>query len=143
MKSQSAQQTDQPALIWPEFNPLVIGIDIPRDILKSRITARLKNRLKEGMIEEVEQLRTEGLEWEKLDFFGLEYRFIAQYLQGQLSYNDMFQKLNAAIWKFSKQQSKWFRNIEKKGVEITWLKADKEIITNAENLISIHLNEAI
>jgi len=110
---------------------LVIGIAMPRSRIRERITSRLKQRLQNGMIEEVEHLHAEGLAWSQLDFFGLEYRFVAQYLQGQLNYNDMYQKLNAAIHKFAKQQEKWFRNLEKKGHRIEWIEAGPTLMETA------------
>ena len=70
---------------------------------------------------EVERLHREGTSWETLEFYGLEYRFIAQYLQGALSYNDMVQKLGSAICKFAKRQETWFRRMEKRGITIHWL----------------------
>jgi tRNA dimethylallyltransferase len=133
-----AQATEQgeAQFEWPAFRSLIIGIRLPREILKKRITARLKARFEEGMIDEVKTLHQSGITWDKLHFFGLEYRFIAQYLQGELTYNDMFQKLNSAIHAFSKQQNKWFRNIEKKGHTIQWLDADQDIEAKASMAIS-------
>ncbi|WP_255376524.1 hypothetical protein [Oleiphilus sp. HI0086] len=75
----------------------------------------------------------------KLHFFGLEYRFVAQYLQGELSYNDMYQKLNSAIHAFAKQQSKWFRNIEKKGQEIHWIDKGEDLFDKAAEHLAKHL----
>ena len=109
----------------PEIIPLVFGTRWDRDILKERITKRLKERLDAGLVEEVERLHMEGISWEKLDYFGLEYRYIGRYLQGELSRNGMFQKLNAAIQKFAKRQETWFRRMERHGIEINWIdKAD-------------------
>lgn len=105
----------------PEMNPLIFGIRCGREILRQRITARLKERLAHGMIEEVERLHLEGIPWETLEFYGLEYRFIACHLKGELSRNDMFQKLNSAIHSFAKRQETWFRRMERDGVVIRWL----------------------
>ncbi|NIQ10500.1 MAG: tRNA (adenosine(37)-N6)-dimethylallyltransferase MiaA, partial [Gammaproteobacteria bacterium] len=80
-----------------------------------------KQRLEHGMIEEVEKLHAGGVSWETLDFYGLEYRYVAQYLKGELNRNDMFQKLNSAIHQFAKRQETWFRRMEKNGVQIHWL----------------------
>lgn len=110
-----------------------IGIHLERKIVKERITGRLKFRLQNGMIEEVEQLVADGITFEKLNFFGLEYRYIALYLQKELNYNDMFQKLRSAIHQFAKRQMTWFRKMEREGVVINWLpEADFE---EAKNLI--------
>lgn len=116
-----AKRDKRPIIQAQYSEAFVLGILTPREQLKQKITKRLKQRLEEGMIEEVKHLTEIGISWDKLHFFGLEYRFVAEYLQGSLNYNDMFQKLNAAIHRFSKQQEKWFRNIEKKGTVIHWL----------------------
>ena len=73
------------------------------------------------MIEEVETLIRTGIKKEKLEFFGLEYKFISKYLNGDLNYNDMFQKLNSAIHSFAKRQMTWFRKMEKEGIKINWI----------------------
>ncbi|MBZ0198947.1 MAG: tRNA (adenosine(37)-N6)-dimethylallyltransferase MiaA [Ignavibacteriaceae bacterium] len=103
------------------INPFIIGVNLERDEIKKRITARLKKRLNEGMIEEVQQLVNRGISFDKLDFFGLEYRYLGLYLRGELNYNDMYQKLNSAIHKFAKKQMTWFRKMERNGVEINWI----------------------
>lgn len=108
---------------FPEvkIDPLVIGVHFDRQIIKKRITQRLKQRLQEGMIDEVKSLIEQGVSFEKLDFFGLEYRFIGQYLKGDLNYNDMYQKLNSAIHAFAKRQMTWFRKMEREGIKINWI----------------------
>lgn len=117
-----------------DFDSLVIGVVKPRVELKRDITKRLKHRLENGMIEEVEELMSKGLSSEKLNFFGLEYRFVSQYINGDFNYNDMFQKLNSAIHNFAKRQTTWFRKMEKEGVKINWIRpeefdeADKMIV---------------
>ncbi len=103
-------------------NSLVIGVNLSRDEIKKRITARLKKRLdEEGMIDEVKTLMDSGVSYDKMIFFGLEYKFIAKYLTGELNKNDMFQKLNSAIHSFAKRQMTWFRKMEKEGVVINWI----------------------
>ena len=103
-----------------EIKSLNIGNRFDRDIIKSRITERLRKRLESGMIEEVKKLLDMGVTHEKLRFFGLEYKYLSLYLQGKLSYNDMYQKLNSAIHKFAKRQMTWFRKMEREGVPINW-----------------------
>jgi len=110
----------------PELQPLIYGLRWPRDLLRKRITLRLKERLEHGMIEEVETLHAGGVTWDALEFYGLEYRFIAQHLQGELNRNDMFQKLNSAIHQFAKRQDTWFRRMERQGFEIRWLEASAD-----------------
>lgn len=114
-------ESDNPGIQGEKINSLNIGIKFSRDVIKTRITERLKKRLNEGMIEEVEQLINSGLSYEKLVFFGLEYKFIAMYLKSELSYNDMFQKLNSAIHNFAKRQMTWYRKMEREGVQIFWV----------------------
>ena len=104
----------------PKLNSLTIGIKLSRDEIKNRITKRLKQRLSYGMIDEVKDLKQKGLSKAKLDYFGLEYKFVGQYIDGQINYNDMFQKLNSAIHNFAKRQMTWFRKMEREGVEINW-----------------------
>lgn len=105
----------------PTINPIYLGIKWDRKVLRKRITFRLKERLKQGMIAEVEQLHAQGLSHEKLEFFGLEYRFVSQYLSKQISYEEMFDKLNTAIHKYAKRQDTWFRRIERRGDKVHWL----------------------
>ena len=78
------------------------------------------------MIDEVEELISSGITYEKLNFFGLEYKFIGRYIRGDLNYNDMFQKLNSSIHKFAKRQMTWFRKMEREGIEIHWIDKGKE-----------------
>ena len=105
----------------PKIQPLVFGLQWPRDILRQRIATRLLQRFDEGMSEEVQRLHDSGVPWERLEFYGLEYRLIAQHLQGRLTRNDMVQKLRSAIGQFAKRQETFFRRMEKNGVEIHWL----------------------
>jgi tRNA dimethylallyltransferase len=101
--------------------PLVIGISCPREELRRRITARLQARLKAGMVEEVRRLHDLGLAWQRLEAFGLEYRYIAWHLQGKMAEQEMFETLNTRIHQFAKRQETWFRGMEKKGVPIHWI----------------------
>ena len=111
----------------PQINSLVIGIELERKEIKARITNRLKQRLNSGMIDEIKLLVENGISYNKLNLFGLEYRYVSLYLQGKLNYNDMFQKLNSAIHNFAKRQMTWFRKMEMEGVLIHWIKgADTE-----------------
>ncbi len=106
---------------FKRVNSLVIGIKFSRNEIKERITDRLKTRLDSGMIEEVQKLIENGISFDKLNFFGLEYRYIGMYLKGELNYNDMFQKLNSAIHNFAKRQMTWFRKMEREGIKINWI----------------------
>lgn len=108
----------------PIMDAAVFGIHWERSLLRQRITARLRQRLEEGMIEEVKTLQISGLSWARLDSFGLEYRYVSQYLQGKFSYTEMFEKLNTSIHQFAKRQETWFRRMERKGTIIHWINGD-------------------
>lgn len=120
---------------WPEMAPLTLGIRWERALLRERITRRLKERLEAGMVEEVERLHAEGISWEQLDFYGLEYRYLARHLKGELSRNDMFQKLNSAIHDFAKKQENWFRRMQSHGVAIHWLEGSGDPLARALELV--------
>jgi tRNA dimethylallyltransferase len=114
------EKTHQPEPL-PEIRPLVFGVRWERSVLRQRITARLKARLESGLIEEVAELHRKGVPFETFEFYGLEYRYVARHLKGELNRNDLFQKLNSAIHDFAKRQDNWFRRMERQGVEIHWL----------------------
>jgi tRNA dimethylallyltransferase len=103
------------------ISPLVFGLRYDRETLRRKITTRLKYRLDMGMIEEVRRLREKGIAWERIDSFGLEYRYIGLYLQGKMSGDVMFQTLNTRIGQYAKRQETWFRRMEKNGVKIHWI----------------------
>ncbi|NOR45761.1 MAG: tRNA (adenosine(37)-N6)-dimethylallyltransferase MiaA [Candidatus Delongbacteria bacterium] len=105
----------------PELDHIIFGIRFERDMLKKRITERLRARFDEGMIDEAKNLLDMGISKDKLIYYGLEYKFLAEYLDGQYNYNDMYQKLNSAIHRFSKRQMTWFRRMEKNGFDINWI----------------------
>ncbi|MGV8059334.1 MAG: tRNA (adenosine(37)-N6)-dimethylallyltransferase MiaA [Smithellaceae bacterium] len=105
----------------PIVHAAVFGIRWERSVLRERITARLKQRLEQGLIGEVKALQISGLSWAKLDSFGLEYRYVSQYLQGKVSYTEMFSKLNTSIHQYAKRQETWFRRMERKGIIINWI----------------------
>jgi tRNA dimethylallyltransferase len=115
----------------PDIRALVFGIRWERETLRRRITTRLKDRLALGMIEEVAGLHASGVPWEALEFYGLEYRFIARHLKGELNRNDMIQKLNSAIHDFAKRQETWFRRMEKNGIGIHWLDGNGDPLAEA------------
>ncbi|MBE0638261.1 MAG: tRNA (adenosine(37)-N6)-dimethylallyltransferase MiaA [Bacteroidales bacterium] len=108
-------------LHFPEINHLIFGIHFERDIIRQRITERLKKRLDAGMIDEVNLLLASGLKPEQLTFYGLEYRYLTDYVTGKISFDEMFHLLNIAIHQFAKRQMTWFRRMEKKGISIEWI----------------------
>jgi tRNA dimethylallyltransferase len=129
----------------PEIKPLYLGIIYDRPTERERITQRLKNRLTEGLIEEVQSLLDSGITAESLAYYGLEYRFVTLYLTGKLDYNTMFQQLNTAIHQFAKRQRTWFRKMEREGCTIHWidgnLTIEEKIDWASRAYISAHLCE--
>jgi tRNA dimethylallyltransferase len=121
----------------PPVNPVFIGIIYQRNTERERITERLQTRLKQGMIEEVEQLLASGIPAETLVYYGLEYKYITQYLSGALPYDEMFSLLNTAIHQFAKRQRTWFRKMEKEGAVIHWLEGELPLDEKVERAIRI------
>ena len=107
----------------PPVDSLIIGIDIDRELRREKITRRLKARLEEGMVAEVQALLDEGIPAEDLIYYGLEYKFVTEYLKGQTSYDEMFTRLEIAIHQFAKRQMTWFRGMERRGFKINWIDA--------------------
>jgi tRNA dimethylallyltransferase len=105
----------------PDIRSLVVGVKFDRISRRKRITNRLKQRLKEGMLDEVQRLLDSGLSPEQLTYYGLEYKYMTLHLTGKLSYQEMFDGLNVAIHQFAKRQMTWFRKMEKQGTDIHWL----------------------
>ena len=117
--------TDENVPDLPDLhNTCVFGIRWKRNILLTRIESRLKYRLDNGMIEEVKGLLDSGISPDKLKFYGLEYRYITQYIRKELEYDEMFRLLNIAIRQFAKRQMTWFRKMERDGIPIHWLEGE-------------------
>jgi len=100
---------------------VVFGMRFEREVIKKRITERLERRLQHGLIEEVQKLLDMGLSSDQLKFYGLEYRFVTLYLRQEISYNEMFNRLNIAIRQYAKRQMTWFRKMERSGFTINWI----------------------
>ena len=107
----------------PPIDSLIIGININRDLRREKITRRLKARLDEGMADEIRSLIGEGIAPDDLIYYGLEYKFITEYVIGRLSYDEMFRQLEIAIHQFAKRQMTWFRGMERRGYTIHWIDA--------------------
>ncbi|MFW5774494.1 MAG: tRNA (adenosine(37)-N6)-dimethylallyltransferase MiaA, partial [Tangfeifania sp.] len=105
----------------PEIRSLNIGVKFDRETRRQRITERLKQRLDEGMLDEVQKLLDSGLTPEQLIYYGLEYKYLTLHLTGELSYDEMFRQLETAIHQFAKRQMTWFRGMEKRGTKIHWI----------------------
>ncbi|MEG1539718.1 MAG: tRNA (adenosine(37)-N6)-dimethylallyltransferase MiaA [Muribaculaceae bacterium] len=119
----------------PLDNALIIGVDIDRESRRRRITERLKARLEDGMVSEIETLiKDKGVNPEDLIYYGLEYKFITQYVIGKLSYDEMVESLEIAIHQFAKRQMTWFRGMERRGFKINWIPynvSDTEFVERA------------
>jgi tRNA dimethylallyltransferase len=118
--------------IYPTLKSLTIGISVPREIQREKITKRLKDRLESGMIDEVKSLLDKGISAEDLIYYGLEYKYITEYLIGKYSYDEMFRLLETAIHQFAKRQMTYFRGMERRGIPIIWIDGTMEI----KNIVS-------
>lgn len=115
----------EPELLQPRplQNTLIVGIDIERELRRAKITRRLHERLKEGMVEEVKALLDTGIDPESLIYYGLEYKFLTEYIIGRTTYDEMVERLEIAIHQFAKRQMTWFRGMERRGHTIRWIDA--------------------
>lgn len=107
----------------PPIDSVIIGVDINREERRRKITQRLKQRLEEGMVDEIRQLLDRGIAPENLIYYGLEYKFVTEYVIGKTSYEEMFRQLEIAIYQFAKRQMTWFRGMERRGFTIHWIDA--------------------
>ncbi len=124
---------------FPQLNSLIIGVDINRELRREKITRRLKQRLEEGMIDEVRNLLAEGIAPEDLIYYGLEYKYLTLHATGQLTFEEMFLQLETAIHQFAKRQMTWFRGMERRGFTIHWMDATlptEEKVQKIEQLLN-------
>ena len=129
--------TPTPKRELPPIDSLIIGVSIDREARREKITRRLKARLEEGMIEEVKGLLAEGIPAEDLIYYGLEYKFVTEYLVGKTSYDEMFQRLEIAIHQFAKRQMTWFRGMERRGFTIHWIDALQPMPDKVQQILSL------
>ena len=122
---------------FPSLNSLIIGVDIDRELRRKKITLRLKQRLDEGMVEEVKSLLAEGIHPDNLIYYGLEYKFLTLYAIGKLTYEEMFHQLETAIHQFAKRQMTWFRGMERRGFTIHWLDTTLPMQEKLEQIIKL------
>ena len=121
----------------PPIDSLIIGVDIDREERRRKITKRLKERLKAGMIDEVDGLLKRGIPADDLIYYGLEYKFVTEYLIGKLSYDEMFRQLEIAIHQFAKRQMTWFRGMERRGFTIHWIDAIQSMNDKVEKILRL------
>ena len=122
---------------FPAINSLVRGVDIDRDLRRAKITRRLKQRLDEGMVDEVRALLDAGIPAEDLIYYGLEYKYLTLYAVGQLTYDEMFHQLEIAIHQFAKRQMTWFRGMERRGFNIHWIDASLPMEQKVEEIVGL------
>lgn len=117
-----AQKADRK--VSKPLDSVIIGIDVPREVRRKRISDRLEKRLQDGMVDEIRQILDDGVKPDDLIYYGLEYKFLTLYVIGKLSYEDMKRQLEIAIHQFAKRQMTWFRGMERRGFKINWLPYD-------------------
>ena len=119
-----AKNPDWKPVDTPNFNETIIGINVERELRRTRITKRLKDRLENGMIEEVQNLIAQKISSDVLESYGLEYKYVTYYLQNKISKAELFEQLNIAIHQFAKRQMTWFRRMETRGFKINWIDSE-------------------
>ena len=128
----------------PDIRPLIIGTTLERSMVVNNISVRLKERLNEGMIEEVNSLHNKGYSWERLEKLGLEYRYCSLFFEGKIkTIDDLYEQLFIQIRQFSKRQMTWFRGMEKKGINIHWLSENPDKSVRIEEAVKIISKENI
>ncbi|NPD93255.1 tRNA (adenosine(37)-N6)-dimethylallyltransferase MiaA [Xylanibacter muris] len=130
-------ECDSEAVFMPPTDSLIIGVCIDREERRRRITVRLKQRLEQGMIDEIRGLLDDGVSAEELIYYGLEYKYITEYVTGKLTYEEMFRQLEIAIHQFAKRQMTWFRGMERRGHEIHWIDACLPMADKIEKIKSL------
>ena len=132
------KNTEKEERKFPKIDSLVVGINIDREERRAKISKRLRDRLKEGLVEEVEGIMRNGVSAEDLVYYGLEYKFVTNYITGLISYEEMVETLEIAIHQFAKRQMTWFRGMEKRGIHINWIESTlstEEKISAIEELL--------
>ena len=134
LRALEIELTRREAPAGSQFTPfphIIFGLNPGREIVRQRITFRLQIRLAGGMIEEVRSLLLKDISPGRLKAYGLEYKYLTQYISGELSYDEMFKLLNTAIHQFAKRQMTWFRRMERRGMKIHWIEGE---MTSAEQV---------
>lgn len=121
---------------FPKINSLVIGVDIERELRREKISKRLRRRLDEGMVDEVKNILASGVSPDDLIYYGLEYKYLTNYVIGKMTYDDMVSELEIAIHQFAKRQMTWFRGMERRGFTIHWIDATMPMETKIQKILS-------
>ena len=124
----------------PAIDSLIIGVNIDRDLRREKITRRLKARLDEGMLDEIRALLDSGIPAEDLIYYGLEYKYLTEYVIGRLTYDEMFRQLEIAIHQFAKRQMTWFRGMERRGFTIHWIDATLPMEEKVQTIMTINVS---
>lgn len=122
---------------FPDIRSLIIGVDIDRDLRREKISRRLKQRLDEGMVDEVRALIDGGIHPDDLIYYGLEYKYLTLYVTGQMTYDEMYHQLEIAIHQFAKRQMTWFRGMERRGFTIHWIDATRPMEEKVNEIIGL------
>lgn len=122
---------------FPEIKSLIVGVDKSRELRREKISRRLRQRLDEGMVDEVKGLIDSGVSAEDLIYYGLEYKYLTLYVTGAMGYDDMVSQLEIAIHQFAKRQMTWFRGMERRGININWIDAGMSMEEKVESIINM------
>jgi tRNA dimethylallyltransferase len=131
-KTHPQRQSDAPLA-----RPLIAGVSFSRDTRRERITDRLRQRLENGMVDEVNTLLREGIDPEALIYYGLEYKYITLYLTGKLTWDEMYGSLETAIHQFAKRQMTWFRGMERRGIIIRWIDGELPMNEKVQGILTM------
>ena len=124
--------------LFPKIESLIVGMKIGRDERRRLITRRLRQRLDNGMIDEVKGLLESGIRAEDLIYYGLEYKYVTEFVIGKLSYEEMFSALETAIHQFAKRQMTWFRGMERRGLVINWIDATMPMAERVDQIVNLY-----
>ena len=132
---ETSQQDNALATRHPAVSSVIFGVSIPRELRREKITRRLKARLDEGMVDEIRALLDSGVEADDLIYYGLEYKYVTEYVIGRLTFDEMYRQLEIAIHQFAKRQMTWFRGMERRGLTIKWIDGTLPMDRRVEQII--------
>ncbi len=136
------QEHPMPLRELPAIDSLIVGVSIDRELRREKITRRLRARLDEGMVDEIRALLASGIPAEDLIYYGLEYKYLTEYVIGRLTYDEMFRQLEIAIHQFAKRQMTWFRGMERRGFTIHWIDATLPMDEKVEQILKLYHSQS-